>query len=68
MLVMLKMKRGGMLKSRKAQITVFIIIGVILLFSTGVFIYLKQTGVGPGKYLQPKTPPVESSPGIGVIR
>ncbi|HII71799.1 TPA: hypothetical protein HA265_03525 [Candidatus Woesearchaeota archaeon] len=48
-------KRGA----KKAQITIFIIIGVIVLFSAGVYIYLRQTGAGPIKFLQPKTPPVE---------
>ncbi|MBN1544086.1 hypothetical protein JW898_01335 [Candidatus Woesearchaeota archaeon] len=43
---------------RKAQITVFIIIGIIILFSVGIFSYMKYSGVSPVSILQPKAPPV----------
>lgn len=44
---------------KKGQITVFIIIGIILLFSVGLYLYLKNQGIGPGKILQPKRAPIE---------
>jgi hypothetical protein len=44
--------------NKRAQITVFIIIGVILVFSIGIYSYLKSTGVGPADFFQPKSPPV----------
>lgn len=44
--------------SKKAQITVFIIIGVIILFSVGLYSYLKYSGVSPVTMFQPKSPPV----------
>jgi len=43
---------------RKAQITVFIIIGLILIFSFGIYSYLRSTGVSPVNMFQPKSPPV----------
>jgi hypothetical protein len=45
-------------KGKKAQITVFIIIGIILVFSVGIYGYLRTTGIGPGDVFQPKSPPV----------
>ncbi len=46
-------------RGKKAQITVFIILGIILLFGAGTAIYMKQAGIGPAKIFQTKTPPVE---------
>jgi hypothetical protein len=47
-----------LLKKRKAQITVFIIIGVILIFSFGIYSYVKSQGITPAKIEVPKSPPV----------
>ena len=44
--------------NRKAQVTVFIILGVIILFSAGLYSYLKLAGTGPSEIFQPKSPPV----------
>lgn len=44
--------------SRKAQITVFIIIGIILVLSVGVYTYLRTAGIKPAEIFQPKAPPV----------
>ncbi len=45
-------------QDRKAQITVFIIIGIIILFSVGIYSYLRVQGVSPVDMFQPKSPPV----------
>lgn len=37
-----KMRISKLLKSKKAQLTVFIIVGLFLVFSTGIFIYVKS--------------------------
>lgn len=47
-------------KSRKAQVTVFIIIGIIILFSVAIFYYMKNAGLEGPKFFQPKTPPVDA--------
>ncbi|MFC1741000.1 hypothetical protein ACFL3V_00500 [Nanoarchaeota archaeon] len=44
--------------NRKAQITIFIIIGIIIIFSVGIYSYVRSQGVSPAKMLQPKAPPV----------
>lgn len=51
-------KRGGKSFGKKAQITVFIIIGIILVFSVGIYSYLRSTGTGPVEVFRPKSPPV----------
>ncbi|NQU78444.1 hypothetical protein HQ545_01620 [Candidatus Woesearchaeota archaeon] len=43
---------------RKAQITVFIIIGIVLIFSVGIYSYLSSSGIAPADMFQPKSPPV----------
>jgi len=48
----------GLFHSRKAQLTVFIIIGIILVFSVGIYAYLRSAGIGPSEIFQPKSPPV----------
>ncbi len=48
----------SLLKQRKAQITVFIILGVIMIISVGIYSYLRSTGIDPIDILQPKSPPV----------
>ncbi|MFH1064575.1 MAG: hypothetical protein V1729_05820 [Candidatus Woesearchaeota archaeon] len=50
--------RNSIFKQRKAQITIFIILGVIMIISVGIYSYLRSTGVGPLDILQPKSPPV----------
>jgi hypothetical protein len=45
-------------ENKKAQVTVFIIIGIVLLFTVGIYSYMKSTGVSPATFFQPKTPPV----------
>jgi hypothetical protein len=49
---------GSFLHSRHAQITVFIIIGIILVFSVGIYGYLRSEGVAPTEIFQQKSPPV----------
>jgi hypothetical protein len=44
--------------NRKAQITVFIILGIIIIFSVGIYSYLRTTGISPTEVFQPKSPPV----------
>ncbi|MBW2965276.1 hypothetical protein KY363_07500, partial [Candidatus Woesearchaeota archaeon] len=48
----------SLISSRKAQITVFIIIGVIILISVGIYSYMRLAEVSPADILQPKAPPV----------
>ncbi|MFC1754715.1 hypothetical protein ACFL96_15180 [Thermoproteota archaeon] len=50
----------GRKRGRKAQITIFLIIGLVILISTGIFFYLKEVGVGGYKIMQPKSAPVEN--------
>jgi hypothetical protein len=45
---------------KRAQITIFIIIGIIILLSTGVYLYVREAGVGLPTILQPKTAPIET--------
>lgn len=44
--------------NKKAQITVFIILGVIVVISVGIYSYMKTSGVSPADVFQPKAPPV----------
>jgi len=46
------------LESRKAQITVFIILGIIIVLSVGIYSYMRTTGISPTQIFQPKAPPV----------
>jgi hypothetical protein len=46
------------IEAKSAQVTVFIIIGIILLFSVGIYSYMKSTGISPANLFQPKSPPV----------
>ena len=48
------------MSKKRGQITVFIIIGMIILFSVGTYMYLREQGANAPKFLQPKTPPVEA--------
>jgi hypothetical protein len=49
----------SLLNNRRAQVTIFIIIGLLILISVGTVIYLKGKGVADFDFLQPKTTPVE---------
>ncbi len=45
-------------KNRKSQITVFIIIGLIMLFTVAIYGYMKSAGVSTDSFFQPDSPPV----------
>ena len=51
---------NGKKRGRKAQITIFLIMGLIILISTGIFFYMKEVGIGGYQILQPKSAPVEN--------
>ena len=54
------MKRGESITGSKAQITIFIIIGLIMLFGVAAVFYFRSAGIGPAQFVQPKSPPVEA--------
>jgi len=45
--------------NRKAQITLFIVIGIVILLSSALFFYMQSLQVGPFKLFKSKTAPVE---------
>ncbi|MBI4739039.1 hypothetical protein HY772_05775 [Candidatus Woesearchaeota archaeon] len=47
------------LRSKSGQITIFIIVGIIILLSTALFLYVRQAGVEAPKIFQPRTAPIE---------
>ena len=51
---------GRLKRGRRGQITVFFIIGIIILLTAGIVFYLKEIGLGDYKILQPKSAPVEN--------
>ena len=47
------MKKRG----RKAQVTIFMILGIVILISAGVYFYLQRAGISEYEILQPESAP-----------